>query len=391
MLTVKVLGRTGHLTTAAPSAPHFTTKLPAKKIAETPEKIFDSRCDLSNLPNSMNILRPSIYAIALTSLALSGVNAQTTATTDPVGFQSTPVPVGTSSLGNPLVNANVVQAGASANTSSIITLTGVTNAGALLTAGEPYYVEVVDGALEGERFDVDTAATITAGNATVVLSTSSPNNTSTLSPSVVVGSSIALRKHVTIEQLQTYFSPGLTGNNNFALADQISLYNPAGGILTSYFLRGDNVTWRQVGTTTTANKFVVASGTGFFVTKRNSATSFTSVGTVRMNDFAFPMPAGGTFRAPGFPVSYSPSSLGGTSADGWTGNNNFALADQLQVFNPVSGIFTSYFLRGDGLTWRQVGTTTTVTTQQLFADNNGFLVLRRNADQNYILVNPVVQ
>jgi hypothetical protein len=212
-----------------------------------------------------------------------------------------------------------------------------------------------------------------------------------LASSAAVGSSVAIRKHVTIEQLQTFFSPALIGNNSATSADQISLYNPAAGTLTSYFLRGDNVTWRQVGTTTGANKVVVPSGTGFFITKRTAPTTYTSVGTVRMNDFAFPMPQGGSFRAPGFPVAYSPSSLGGTSADGWTGNNSAASADQLQVFNPATGTFTAYFLRGDGLTWRQVGTTTTVTTENLFADNNGFLVLRKAADQNYILVNPVVQ
>jgi hypothetical protein len=338
----------------------------------------------------MNILRPSIYAVALASFAMSGVNAQTTATTDPVGFQTTPVAVGSTSLGNPLVNANITQAAATDNTSTVVTLGGAANIGSLLTAGDPYYIEVTAGALQGERFDLDTAATIAAANSTVVLNPSSLNNTSTLSPSVLAGSTVALRKHVTLEQLQTYFSPALIGNNNPTLADQIQLYNPSGGTLTSYFLRGDGLTWRQVGQTSPANKTVVASGTGFIVKKITSASAFTSVGTVRMNDFAFPMPSGGTFRAPGFPVSYSPASLGGTASNGWTGNNNPAQADQLQVFNPATGTFTAYFLRGDGVTWRQIGQTTSVTTTQLFADNNAFLVLRRAADQDYILVNPVI-
>ena len=359
-------------------------------FATTPKNSLTTYSNSLSLP-CMNITRFSLAAALASSVLLTGVNGQspTTATTDPVGFQKTPVPVGTTSLGNPLVNSNVTQAGAVANTSSLVTLDGVDNVGSLLTVAEPYYIEVTAGALEGERLDVDTAATIVAGNSTVVLSAASPNNTVTLSPNVLAGSSIALRKHVTIEELQAFFSPALVGNNSAGSADQISLYN--NGTLTSYFLRGDNVTWRQVGTTTTANKVVVPSGTGFFVTKRGSASSFTSVGTVRMNDFAFPMPVGGTFRAPGFPVSYSPASLGGTVADGWTGSNSANSADQLQVFNPGTGTFTSYFLRGDGVTWRQVGTTTTVTTDQLFADNNAFLVLRRTADQNYILVNPVVQ
>jgi hypothetical protein len=339
----------------------------------------------------MNLLRPSILVIAITSLGLCGASAQATATTDPVGFQTTPVPVGTSTLGNPLVNANLVQAAATANTATVVTLGGVGNIGSLLTSGEAYYIEVTAGDLEGERFDVDTAATITSADSGVVINTASANNTSTLVPNVLSTSTIALRKHITLEQLQASFSPPLVGNNSATSADQISLYDPATGTLTVYFLRGDNTTWRKLGTTEASNKIPVPSGTGFFVTKRGSASSFTSVGTVRMNDFAFPMPAGSTFRAPGFPVSYSPASLGGTSADGWTGNNTASLADQLQVFNPQTGAFTTYFLRGDGVNWRQFGTTTSVSTDQLFADNNGFLVLRRNADQNYVLVNPIAQ
>lgn len=339
----------------------------------------------------MNILKPSVYVIALSTFAMSCGNAQTSATTDPVGFQTTTVAVGTTTLANPLVNENLMQAGASANSASEVTLTGVASVGSLLTAGEPYYIEVTNGDFEGERFDVDAAATITAANSTVVLLASSPNNTSTLTPNSLAGSSVALRKHITIEQLQTSFSPPLIGNNSASSADQVSLYDSSSGTLTVYFLRGDNTTWRKFGTTETANKIAIPSGTGFFVTKRSSSSSFTSVGTVRMNDFAFPMPAGSTFRAPGFPVSYSPASLGGTIADGWTGNNSAGSADQLQVFDPATGAFITYFLRGDGVTWRQFGTTTTVTSDQLLTDNNGFLVLRRTGDQNYILVNPVVQ
>jgi hypothetical protein len=363
-----------------------------KKMSKGPKKIFDSLCLLSNLASSMNILRPSIYAIALTSLALSSVNAQTTATTDPVGFQTTAVPIGFTALGNPLVNANVVQAGVSANTDSVVTLSGVVNVGSLLTAGEPFYLEVVSGSLEGERFDLDTAATQTAANSTAVINTSSPNNTlPALSGGQLNGASVAIRKHVTLEQLQTAFSPALIGNNNQAIADQIQLFNPQTGAFTAYYLRGNGTEWRAVGGATAANKTIVAPAVGFLVRKITSASSFTSVGTVRMNDLAFPMPQGASFRAPGFPVSYSPASLGGTAANGWTGNNNQAIADQLQVFNPLTGAFTAYYLRGNGTEWRAVGGATSVTADQLFASDAPFMVLKRQADLDYILVNPVVQ
>jgi hypothetical protein len=340
----------------------------------------------------MNFPRFSCSAlIALLSLpALTIAQVQeATATTGPVGFQSTEVPVGTTAVANPLVNPNIVQAAVASNTASVVTVSGVSNVGALLSDGEPYYLEVVNGALAGERFDLDTAATKTAANGTVVINAASANNTTALTEGGLGSSQVVVRKHVTLEQIQGFFSPALSGNNNPASADQVALYNPTTGTTTTYFLRGDNTSWRQSGTTNSANKLPVPSGSGFFVTKRTAPTTYTSVGSVRTNHFAFPMPQGSSFRAPGFPVTYSPTSLGGTASEGWTGNNNPALADQLQVFNPSTGTFSSYFLRGDGVTWRQSGTTNNVTSSQILADNRPFMVLRRQGDQNYILPSPV--
>ena len=235
------------------------------------------------------------------------------------------------------------------------------------------------------------SSTIASGNSTITIDTASPNNTSTLASSSLVGSTLALRKHVTLSQLQSFFSPALVGNNNAASADQISVYNPSSDTFTNYFLRGDNLTWRIQGTSTTASKFSIPPGTGFLVTKRQSSTTFTSVGSVRTNDFSFPMPQGSSFRAAGYPISYSPAGLGGTLTNGWTGNNNANSADQLQVYNPTTDTFTNYFLRGDGVTWRIQGTSTAVTSDQLFSDNTAFMVLKRQADTDYVLVSPITQ
>jgi hypothetical protein len=346
----------------------------------------------------MNAFRLSLPAVVLFLIAIQPpmVGAQTTVTTDPVGFQATTVAVGMSTLANPLVNTDVVRSAASANTVSNITFSGVNNFASLLSAGEPYYVEVVSGALEGERFDVNTAATIASSNSVVTISNSANNTSALIAGSLTNNTTLALRKHVTLEQIAGYFSPALIGNNSANSADQISLYNSSTRALVNYFLRSDGVTWRQVGQTASANKVPVPSGTGFFITKRASPTTYTSVGTVRNNDFAFPMPSGTSFRAPGFPVSYTPAttnnpSLGGFSTNGWTGNNSANSADQLQVWNRANRSWTTYFLRADGVTWRQVGQTTSVSAQELFAANNGFMVLKRANELDYILVNPIVQ
>jgi hypothetical protein len=341
---------------------------------------------------SMKLLRILPFS-AVALMVVSAAHAEPLSVpTDPVGYQTTSVPLGLSALANPLVNANTIQSSVAANTASVVTFNSVANVGALLTAGEPYYIEVSAGPLEGERFDVDTALTIAAANSTLVLNTSSPNNTlPSLSADQLSGSTVAVRKHVTLSQLQSAFSPSLIGSNNLNNADQIQLFNPGSGSFTVYYLRANGTEWRAQGSAVDDSKRPVPPGVGFLVRKITSTTSFTSVGSVRMNDFSFPMPQGLSFRAPGYPVSYSPSSLGGTGINGWTGNNNLNNADQLQVFNSASGSFTTYYLRGNGTEWRAQGGSVSVTSDQLFADNVPFMVLKRQADPNYILINPVVQ
>jgi hypothetical protein len=335
--------------------------------------------------------------IALLSLpALTIAQTQeATATTDPVGYQTAQVPVGISALANPLVNADTVRSAVASNTASVVTLSGVGNVGELLTEGEPYYLEVVGGDLEGERFDVNTTATKVSANSTVTIDTLSANNTSILANGVLAEAQVALRKHVTLSQLQGFFSPPLIGNNNQVNADQIQLFNPSTGAFTAYYLRGNGTEWRPLGggSGTSVNTLPVPPGFGFLVKKITAPTSYTSVGAVRNNDFAFPMPQGLSFRAPGYPVSYSPASLGGSGSNGWTGNNNAAAADQLQVYNADTKTFTAYYLRGNGTEWRPLGggSGTGVTSEQLFASDAPFMVLKRQAVTDYILINPVVQ
>jgi hypothetical protein len=88
------------------------------------------------------------------------------------------------------------------------------------------------------------------------------------------------------------------------------------------------------------------------------------------------------------PVDVTAASLGGTVANGWTGNNSASLADQIQVYNPDTSGYDAYFLRGDGTTWRKVGTTTTVTSA-VATSAQAFFVSRKTADSSNILVNPI--
>jgi len=59
------------------------------------------------------------------------------------------------------------------------------------------------------------------------------------------------------------------------------------------------------------------------------------------------------------------------------GNNNLSLADSLLVFNATSAI--TYYLRGDGVTWRKAGTTTDFSSMVIPPDQGVMLQLRSGA------------
>ena len=321
------------------------------------------------------------------------VVSQTTVSTPIVGFQKIDAGVGLNSVGFPLLNPDILKTQVTSFASPALSLSGPTNVGAMLAAGEPYYLEVFSGSLKGDRFDVDTAATISSANGSVVLSASSPNNTYPLSSlaNQLDGQLVALRKHITLEQIQATSTTALTGSNTASSADQIQIYNPSASTFTTYFLRADGVTWRGSTTgTASQNKIPVPPGTGVFIKKATTAASFVSVGTVRQNDFALPISQGLQLLAPAFPLSYSPASLGADATNGWTGSNTSSSADQIQIYNNSTGTFTTYFLRADGSTWR--GSTTGTLDQKntlIVSDTSGFFVKRSTGDSSNVLGNPI--
>ena len=326
--------------------------------------------------------KTKLFAVLALAATPAFLHAQTTNYSDIVGYQNMTIPVGLSAVGITLLNPDLLKSSVSSVSGNIVTISGQSNVGALLTAGEPYYIEVYGGSLKGDRFDVDTAATISAANGTVVLSGSSTNNTFAVSS---IGTSldsqtVALRKHITLAQLQGMFSPALAGNNNSALADAIQIF--ANGTFTTYSLRGGNVEWRKSGDLTNYAKLPIPSGSGILVSRRGSATTLTQTGAVRRNDFAAPLVKGLQFAAPSVPVDRSVLGIGmipGTN--GWVGNNNSGLADAILVF--TNGTFATYSLRADGQL-RRSGDLADYKNAELLSSSSAFMIRRNNANSDLV-------
>ncbi len=112
----------------------------------------------------MNSLRSSLAALAAALLAAPGIHAQTTATTDPVGFMTIDLPVGSDTIvAAPLSKAPVFQGAVTSLNGFVVTVTGAAF-GDLTTA--PHYVQATTGSQAGMIFDVasNTADTITLVN-----------------------------------------------------------------------------------------------------------------------------------------------------------------------------------------------------------------------------------
>jgi hypothetical protein len=332
-------------------------------------------------------------ALACLLGTLSPLAAQTTASTAPRGIIAASFPVGNNALALPLIAADRFIGTVSASTATTATF-AAGNAAAALTAGKKYYAEVETGPFEGERFDLDTAASLGAGGATIVLdlAATSASTSNTLGAGALAGARLVIRAHNTLGTLTTLFTPALTGNNSAALADSVQLYE--GGALRIYYLRSDGVTWRESGKAVDETGRVIPPDTSLLLVLRSGARTWDHAGLVRRNVFRVKLAAGTRALATGFPLDLSPLQIGGFIDSGlpanrrWVGSDSAALADTLQVFDPATGMFILYYLRANGTAWRRAGQAPEVQNNALLAATGMAVLTRANPDADYLILRP---
>lgn len=333
-------------------------------------------------------LLPTISTAFLAAGLLFSLNAQSV-TTDPVGYVTADIAVGLNAVGISLINPSLLTTTVTSVVGNRLELLSTVNTSELLDVNLPFYVEFTSGQLVGERFDLDVSATVQENGNFLIVDISSSNNTAVFSEisSELSGATFNLIQHLTVAQVQSFASDDLTGNNNPALADQLSFFDNAINGYVSVFLRGDGVTWRRFGTTIVANNDPIAPGRGFFFNKRDNPITLICTGSVRMNSFALNLDSGLQLASTPFPIPLSPAQLGATAANGWVGSNNPSLADNIAIFDQAINGYITFFLRGDGVTWRRLGTTIEVTEEAFMLPNGSFFIFRGEPD-NYLFVNP---
>lgn len=334
----------------------------------------------------MNIfLIPLIAALIFVSFAQSQVS------TPVVGFESLSLPansrtaVGISLNNNPVIASSVSSVDAVSGT---ITLANTTNVGSMLNSTQPYYLEVTSGLSSGARIDLNVSGTIAASNSTLIVNSSSTNNTETLvslAPDLT-GATVHIKKHITLEDIGNSIT-GLTSGVS-GTGDEILTLDPSTGGFKVY-LRRTSTTWRD-GNNQIVNNLPIPPGIGIIIAKKSVAGSITTTGVVRANNFHLNLASGYQLVASGYPIAYSPNSLGavGTSssvaAPGWTASANPALADSISAINAAGG-FDRYFLRTGNL-WRDPNALNVNATE--FIQPGSSYVFFKNSALNLELVKP---
>jgi hypothetical protein len=343
-------------------------------------------------------LRP-VFALTVATGALVPASSQAeeiVADLAPVGIVTATAPAGLSGLALPLIENEPFSGRIASSSGTTVILEGdAASPSSRLAPESRCYLEILSGPFEGERFDVDVAATITDNNnrLTLDLGDASFSTLKTLPVDALASARCALRRHITLSDLPAMFNPPLAGSNNPSLGDAVQVFEAAG--FTSYYLRADGQTWRRSGSNADQRNLVIPPDVSILVRLASGPKQWAQTGAVRTNVFRKNLTGDIQSFASGFPVPQSPVELGArTDSDApsesrWSGSNNPAQADSLLLFTPGTGTFQTYYLRGDGAAWFQMGGTATDLAAEPFVHTSGLtLIDRQNADSGYLILPP---
>lgn len=279
-------------------------------------------------------------------------------TSDAFGFSRHTLATGSTTLGQPFAPAPVITTSIISAGAASLTLA----AQAPVLAGGEYYAEIIRGAHEGQRIELDEAAT---RGAALALDLAHARSTLHAIPSSIVGDTIVIRRHHTLGQLLP--ASAFTGSSNPATADRIAFFTGSAFETLWVLKRADGTRqWTRQGDATLADASArVLDVTGAaVVTVRGAAVPVTLSGFVRPSAIAAPLKAGAQLLPNPWPFDVSPRALGMTTARGFVGTSNPASADKLQLWKgdqdpALTGYETFYLLNSSGLNqWTAQGDAT---------------------------------
>ena len=226
--------------------------------------------------------------------------------------------------------------------------------GALLATGGSFYIEVTSGDNEGHRFDIISASgnSLTVAEDANIHATTAPFNTKAgTAPASLVGDTVAVHRHWTLDEVFPPAAFGATGT--MKTADEVQIFADGAWSLYWLYSNGGSPMWIKAGADSTINQgaTVIAPGQGVFFNNRHVATSMLSYGEVRANDFVRPLAAGNNLVGGGYPLSQSANGTGGRAmniATGFFASRDFKAADSIHIWKADTQInapgYDGYYL-----------------------------------------------
>jgi len=226
----------------------------------------------------------------------------------------------------------------------------------LATASAPYFVKFLSGNETGRVVLITSNTSSVLTLDTTDHATGSPVPLNTASFDVQVGDNFEIFPGDTLASIfgaGTSQSPlVLSGSNNIASADTVSLFTSLTAPAVAYYFNTTNGYWMQYGVTGNANNTIIYPYSAFAVTRQstNPDTALVLGGRVTSVAAQTKVASDATiFTSTHFATDVTLSQL---QFSNWTTGTNVATADTLGVWNATEGRFDTYYQKPDS-TWRK--------------------------------------
>lgn len=310
---------------------------------------------------------------AVSFLALVGAHAQSSATTEPVGFLDLTVAGGgtatapvytfaTLGLLNPVLSQSTTTSAGGSSTLVDPTATWTDNLyNSTLAPVTPrtvtpptHFVEITSGPGAGTTYDI---LATTASTKTLTLS-------EPLLAAITSGASYRIRAHWTIASVFGATNQnGLTGGTNSNAADQVQFFR-SGAFVTYYYSTGGlgGTGWRQIGLAGDASADVIYPDDGMIIVRKQTAgVTLTVSGAVKTGQSSLPVVTGYSLLANIYATDMTFGSSGlytGNASTGVAPGNGGSTGDQILMWNGSS--YRTFYYGSGGLVgtgWKEFGVT----------------------------------
>lgn len=353
----------------------------------------------------MNILRPSITAAAALLVASTGLHAQTTATTDPVGFVTVDVTPGLGTakrstlLSIPLLESESID-GQVAGFITGVTSNTIVNTNAGWTPGQlsdpssPYVIQVASGAAAGRMFLI-ASSTNTAGAIAGAPNTATNVTVSSLDSAQVDLTTLGITpgtdtyKIFACDTIGSFFGvppTGIQGGTSATNADTIVV--ALNGAFNTYWFNTGVATnrWSRVGpgNPDSQNVALLPSYGVQFQRLATNALSFVPIGQVPTTNRQVSIKNSGiTYLSQFWPAETTINGLGLQSLPGWV--SGAAATNTDNILLTANGSFSTYWYNGTN--WRRVGPGNPISDTNTIPIGATIQILKRGTNGGYSTLN----